>query len=460
MKKWNLLVAAMGCCLLAGSAFGGSDPVLAAEGDGLGASAACEGYTLGQFNGQPACVDGDGNLHLCAENFPSDVFRNYLSWYIVGGEDGLLTIEEVSRVESLTITEHGEYGNICGIEFLPSLKTLDCEWGGLTELNVSGNLTLTELYCGFNDFTILDLSSNPNLQVLTGYWNDALTSLNLEGCTNLRDLALSDNRALTSLDLSSCPNLVILVCDGAGITELDLSHCPKLESLNCDRTDISRLDFSNNPNVRAISCMSTGNIPFIDVTGLPLTYAQLGGGLLYLDFQQEGENWVADLSQVIDADKLDRVTLSSDGTYDPETGLVTFDYQPSDFVYLFDTGSILEGSGSYYVTVQQANLDHEHDFGSWYDDWIVVTPATPETDGLEVRLCSICGAEDHRTIPAFGYITGDTDGDGQVNIQDVSLMQRFLADWDVACYAENMDFNNDGATDMRDLALFQRQMVQ
>ena len=41
----------------------------------LGASAACEGHTLGTFSGVPACVNENGDLHLCENNFPDDNFR-------------------------------------------------------------------------------------------------------------------------------------------------------------------------------------------------------------------------------------------------------------------------------------------------------------------------------------------------------------------------------------------------
>lgn len=57
----------------------------AETGEGLGASAACEGHTLGTFSGLPACVNENGELHICENNFPDVNFRRFLT---AKGSDG------------------------------------------------------------------------------------------------------------------------------------------------------------------------------------------------------------------------------------------------------------------------------------------------------------------------------------------------------------------------------------
>lgn len=60
------------------TAFAGLLPA-AAEGEStLGAAAACTGHTLGTFSDLPACVNSAGELHICANNFPDEVFRKYV----------------------------------------------------------------------------------------------------------------------------------------------------------------------------------------------------------------------------------------------------------------------------------------------------------------------------------------------------------------------------------------------
>ena len=44
----------------------------------LGASKACDGHVLGEFNSSPACVNENGDLHICKENFPDKYFLNYI----------------------------------------------------------------------------------------------------------------------------------------------------------------------------------------------------------------------------------------------------------------------------------------------------------------------------------------------------------------------------------------------
>ena len=57
-------------------------------GEGLGASAACEGHTLGTFSGLPACVNENGELHICENNFPDVNFSSFLINWTVSGADG------------------------------------------------------------------------------------------------------------------------------------------------------------------------------------------------------------------------------------------------------------------------------------------------------------------------------------------------------------------------------------
>lgn len=63
-------------------------------GEGLGASAACEGHTLGTFSGLPACVNENGELHICENNFPDVNFRSFLINWTASGADGYFDEED------------------------------------------------------------------------------------------------------------------------------------------------------------------------------------------------------------------------------------------------------------------------------------------------------------------------------------------------------------------------------
>ena len=56
---------------------------------------------------------------------------------------------------------------------------------------------------------------------------------------------------------------------------------------------------------------------------------------------------------------------------------------------------------------------------------------------------------------------GDTNGEGEVDLRDMALMQQKLANWDVDyVYDETADVNCDGTHDLRDLALMQQKLAK
>ena len=54
------------------------------------------------------------------------------------------------------------------------------------------------------------------------------------------------------------------------------------------------------------------------------------------------------------------------------------------------------------------------------------------------------------------YLYGDCDGDGSVNMLDLTLMQRSINGWDVTVIKGTGDLNGDGSVNMLDLTLLQR----
>lgn len=112
----------------------------AGTGEGLGASAACEGHTLGTFSGLPACVNENGELHICENNFPDVIFRSSLSARAFGAT-GYINEEDYPTTLSI---EGLAAKSLRGIEFLSKLTTLYCSNIPLTELDLSNNTELIE----------------------------------------------------------------------------------------------------------------------------------------------------------------------------------------------------------------------------------------------------------------------------------------------------------------------------
>jgi len=130
----------------------------------------------------------------------------------------------------------------------PVLTFLDIRNNGITELDVSQNVNLTELLTFVNPITVLDLSNNTELTHLFCA-NNKLVELNLSNSAKLIFLNCSHNQ-LYELDLSNNTELISLSCRVNYLTSLDISNNEKLESLVLDSNyfRFSTLPISNASN--------------------------------------------------------------------------------------------------------------------------------------------------------------------------------------------------------------------
>ena len=73
--------------------------------------------------------------------------------------------------------------------------------------------------------------------------------------------------------------------------------------------------------------------------------------------------------------------------------------------------------------------------------------------------CNLCG--DIREVPEkpVDIIYGDANGDGEVTTRDVTLLQQYMAGWDVTLVVESADANGDGEVTTRDVTLLQQFMA-
>ena len=53
-------------------------------------------------------------------------------------------------------------------------------------------------------------------------------------------------------------------------------------------------------------------------------------------------------------------------------------------------------------------------------------------------------------------VRGDADGDGELSMKDVGVMQRYLNGWDVSIYSSASDMNGDGKLNNVDLVILIR----
>lgn len=222
-----------------------------------------------------AAAEKTAPVEINEENFPDEIFRQYVSDNFDTDGNGFLSELEIARQDFINVSNEN-ITTLKGIEFFTSLKKLNCGNNQLTDLDVSKNVALTSLHCNLNQLTQLDVSQNTALLHLCCDHN-AITELNLEKNENLSILECQYTK-LTSLDVSNNTNLTILNCNSSlleeislgtheklfriecmgleKLSELDLSGCPVLKELSLSGCGFASLDVSQNTKLEMLGCGS------------------------------------------------------------------------------------------------------------------------------------------------------------------------------------------------------------
>ena len=186
---------------------------------------------------------------------------------------------EISKEEALAITKiivgTKDIESLAGIEHMANLTELRCEgpWsffepeedpeGKLKTLDVSKNVNLTILYCGFNQLTSLDVTNNPKIEQLRCAGNN-LNSLDVSKNTELIEFEAYNNR-LSSIDVSNNPELEYIDLTNNQIKSIDVSNNQELDYIDLTNNQIKSIDVSKNLKLERITC-SDNKLTSIDVT--------------------------------------------------------------------------------------------------------------------------------------------------------------------------------------------------
>lgn len=171
---------------------------------------------VGAFAAEPGAAEPENGVSAQAEedavaidatNFPDGAFRQYVADNFDKDKDGALNQTERNAVKEIRISNSG-CTSLQGLKYFSKL---------------------TDLLCGDNNLTELDVSENPELKRLICY-NNSLTSLNLNKNTKLERLNCDENK-LTVLDLKENKSLWWLRCNNNCLTSLDLRNNPKIREL-------------------------------------------------------------------------------------------------------------------------------------------------------------------------------------------------------------------------------------
>ena len=262
-------------------------------------------------------------------NFPDEIFREYVSTNFDTDSSDTLSDEEINAVTVIGVYDSG-ISSLKGIEYFTALTELYCGRNNLTELDVSKNTELRELLCNYSHLTALDVSSNT-----------ALVELDI-GSNDVRALDVSNNLALESL-----------VFGQNQLTELDVSNNTYLSYLDCSENRLAALDVSSNTALYDIACFSQ------DITISSLT-------------DTSDPSYPNGLGLSLDVSRVSGLT-ATDGTggtvaTSTEDGTIRFASRPATITYNYDTGNVSGDTIYMDVTVTVATrvsnegtaIDEEH----------------------------------------------------------------------------------------------------
>jgi Leucine-rich repeat (LRR) protein len=169
------------------------------------------------------------------------------------GLNGKVLTYNISTVKFLDLTK-SNISDLTGIQDFVSLTDLYCGQNSLTTLNISKNTALTTLDCNNNKITSLDVSNNIALLNLSCYSNQ-LTALDVKVNTALIKLDSGSNK-YTTLDVSSNTALTFLGCNTSQLTSLDVSKNTALNLLDCRENKLTYLDVSKITTLTELYCQS------------------------------------------------------------------------------------------------------------------------------------------------------------------------------------------------------------
>lgn len=141
---------------------------------------------------------------------------------------------------------------------LSRLTLLHVQNCNITKANVRNSSNLQSLIISGGALKSIDLSGNPNLEVL-GLESNELTDVDLSKLTRLKTLSIRYNK-IKAIDLSHNLELENVYLDGNEISSVDVSFLKNLKILHASWTKITDLDISSNTKLEAFYIYSYDNM--------------------------------------------------------------------------------------------------------------------------------------------------------------------------------------------------------
>ena len=198
-------------------------------------------------------------------SYGSTMFQNYyyeeaLQRYVSTYSNQIMTISEESETNNSTITydlyEVSILSTFANSDNNNSILNWDLEdpstWDGIT-WNNEGHVSQIDFAYKWLTGS-LDCSNFTALESLNVYAN-LLTEIDLTGDSSLTSFNCSYNDfSQNGINLLDCTSLTELYCDGCGISTLNLSGLTELQTLSCAFNNLIALNVEDNTNLNHICC--------------------------------------------------------------------------------------------------------------------------------------------------------------------------------------------------------------
>ena len=173
----------------------------------------------------------------------------------------------IENLKSLTLTNQG-ISSLAGIEHFTSLSNLYCGQNNLSFLDVTKNVNLVLLEVHTNKLQDIDVSTLARLVNFRADRNDFRFHLDFSNNTKLEQLRLYQNLQLPSIDITKCPELIRLMIHNTAFTTLDLTQNTKLSYIEIQTLKTASIDFSQNVNLTEIKARGN-HLTTADFSNLP-----------------------------------------------------------------------------------------------------------------------------------------------------------------------------------------------
>ena len=378
---------------------------------------------------------------------------------------------------------------------MSNLETLQCYSTKLTSLSLTNKTKLATLSC-YNiptmttltvtgtPLTTLNMAGNTGLTTLNCYSNASLTGFTtLSACTNLVTLNCYSNNFTTLTVPSALTKLQTLKCYNNKLTSLSVYGCTALKTIECYKNKITGSGMTtlvNSLPTRTSSAKGTLRAIYNSGESNTMTTAQIttARNKYWTPYKYNGSSWI-EMTSIEDKIWMDNAT-GDPGVYvnlpvtlqnsETVTGIEFDVYYPTGFTALASKGPRLaEGStvansttsGYRHVTIANTSTNVVvEESGSGVICYVRVK--APATAGgsyeISLRNIKVVLASGTKTLSnctatfTVNNTTGDVNGDGQVNIGDVTDLIDYLMSGNASgINVAAADVNGDGGVNITDV---------